>query len=123
MLATRILIRRSLILVSAAGAVYFLCSGYIKPLIAGWPLTVDAASDKVMAQLSDEQKAELRATSKENLNNYHFGLGMTIRNQFGLWQGNWALLESACDTPCQPDDASAVIIERTWEKLRSQQSH
>ena len=40
-----------------------------------------------------------------------------IRQHFGLWKGNTALIEScACGNP---DDAAMVIIEMTWNTLRS----
>jgi hypothetical protein len=116
--------RRALIIafvaLAVSGAIYFLFSGYINPVLAGWPLSVDSASEEVVGWLSDEQKAELVSTPRDELYRYHFGLGTTIRNEFGLWGGNWALLESACETPCHPDDASMVIIERTWTRLRGQ---
>jgi hypothetical protein len=46
----------------------------------------------------------------------HFGLGMWIRNNLGLWQGNHVLL-AACGG-LGPDDTSAVVIEAIWQHLR-----
>jgi hypothetical protein len=98
---------------------YFLFRGYINPLLVGWPTTADAAAAEALGWLSPEQRDELRFTRREDLYEYHFSLGMAIRNDFGLWGNNWLLLESACDTQCQPDEASMEIMERMWEKLQS----
>jgi hypothetical protein len=40
--------------------------------------------ETVLGWLSDEEKEKVRKT---NLADLHFGLGMAIRNEFGLWQG------------------------------------
>jgi hypothetical protein len=114
------LLQTAFIVIVVSASIYYLFSGYINPVLAGWPLTVDSASEEVVGWLSDEQKAELIATPEDELYRYHFGLGTTIRNEFGLWGANWALLQSACDSPCHPDDASMVIIEHTWAGLRKQ---
>jgi hypothetical protein len=43
-------------------------------------------------------------------------LGLTVRNRYGLWRGNRALLEDACrDWLQHPDHAAAVIIEAHLE--------
>ncbi len=50
----------------------------------------------------------------------HFGLGLAIRNEFGLLAGNKSLL-AACGSPdMHPDSASAVIIRTLWECLRNE---
>jgi hypothetical protein len=46
----------------------------------------------------------------------HFGLGVRIREDFGLWRGNRALLLS-CGS-LDPDDASMAIIRALWARLR-----
>ncbi len=39
-----------------------------------------------------------------------------IRQHFGLWDGNTALIESCgCDSP---DDAVMVIVEKAWDASR-----
>jgi uncharacterized protein DUF6794 len=52
---------------------------------------------------------------------------MGIRNAFGLWQGNAALLKSCAEARygpgpdamfMHPDDASGVIIEAVWRRLQ-----
>jgi hypothetical protein len=114
---TRIAVVGTLVVIASLAAFI----GYrmlVRPMMNGWPVTVDAAATEVIKNLNEEQRSKLASAKREDLFGYHFGLGLYIRNQFGLWQGNGALLWSACGD-CQPDDASMVIVERTWTKLRS----
>jgi hypothetical protein len=46
----------------------------------------------------------------------HFGLGLWIRNELGLWKGNGDLMEAiGC---CHPDDASGPIFSALVAYLR-----
>ena len=86
--------------------------GFVRPVIMGWPVSADSAADFVIGHLSEEQRTQLASAKESDLIGYHFGLGMYIRNQFGLWQGNAALLWSACGE-CQPQDTGTVSFQRT----------
>lgn len=79
------------------------------------PDTVDEAVDRLMSILDDEQKATIAAMREENLINLHFGLGIAIRNAFGLHEPVSQLLAS-CGV-AHPDDASGIIIENLWLRL------
>ncbi|NLS93981.1 MAG: hypothetical protein GXX96_17620 [Planctomycetaceae bacterium] len=83
-----------------------------------WPKTLEEATARLIADMSDDDKQTVRSTKKEDLIEFHFGWGTGIRNSFGLWQGNDALLKS-CDKK-HPDDASMVIIESVWKRLNEQ---
>lgn len=74
-----------------------------------WPATIDEAVGVVIAALPEA-----------DLINLHFGLGMWIRNNLGLWQGNDALMQALCrrEPGIHPDDASMLIIEQVWRRLR-----
>lgn len=67
------------------------------------------------------QRCPVRSMPKDDLIEFHFGWGMGIRNAFGLWGGNEALLQSCAEARgypfIHPDDASMVIIEAVWERL------
>lgn len=82
-----------------------------------WPLTVDDAVTKILAGMSEADKAAVRAKKKDELIEYHNGWGMGIRNEFGLWHGNDSLLAD-CHTDV-PDGASMVIIEAVWQRLQT----
>lgn len=85
-----------------------------------WPETVDEAAGVVLATLSDEDKNQIAGMAEGDLIGLHLGLGMWIRNNLGLWQGNQALMQSIRQhTPdIHPDDVSMVIIEAVWKRLR-----
>jgi hypothetical protein len=74
----------------------------------------------VRCAVSEEDKTAIAHMSASELIDPHFSLGMYIRNAFGLWQGNHALLMScsAAGRPIHPNDASGVIIEALWTCLR-----
>ena len=63
---------------------------------SSWPSNLTEGVDRLMATMHIEDLATVRDTPRENLTLYHFGLGMYIRNQFGLWQGNDDLWRSCC---------------------------
>jgi hypothetical protein len=85
-----------------------------------WPTTVDVAARRIVATLDSESKARVRATSKDQLVQYHLSWGMGIRNSFGLWRGNEKLLESCGGGKrVHPDDCSMVIIEAVWTLLQN----
>ena len=54
----------------------------------------------------------------------HFGLGLYVRSEFGLNQGNDDLLTSVGQKegfPCylkDPDQASSSIVRELWRRLR-----
>ena len=81
-----------------------------------WPLTVEQASNRVISKLSQEDLENFKNEKEENLVSYHLGLGMWIRNEFGLWNGNIILLINTGEL--NPDNASQIIIENTWQELQ-----
>ena len=84
-----------------------------------WPGTVDEAVVVVLATLSDADKDQIAGMAEADLIGLHFGLGLWIRNNLGLWHGNQALMQSIRQvTPnIHPDDVSTVIIEAVWKRL------
>jgi hypothetical protein len=93
-----------------------------------WPESLDEAVDRLLSELSEEDKSKIKNMEKENLSNAHFSLGISIRNRFGLHAGNRKLMESYArqrrpdDTEpmfaFHEDEASSVIIEALWERLQ-----
>ena len=91
-----------------------------------WPRTLEEAVDRISSTISDEDKESARNTSDADLMALHFGLGMAIRNDFGLWAGNTDLLRSALgfdseELPIVPDadTASTEIIRAVRDTLRN----
>ena len=89
-----------------------------------WPESCTEAVEYLLEGLSDEDKATIRNTPKENLINFHFGWGMGIRNELGLWRGNDQLISSCMDLNStndpHPDSISMIIIEEVWKALNEQ---
>jgi len=83
-----------------------------------WPATLDEAVAVIVGGLSAENRELVRQTEYEDLIQYHHGWGTDIRNKFGLWRGNEALMLSACGRQCHPDTASMRIIEAVWLELQ-----
>ncbi len=82
-----------------------------------WPVTVDQAVGVLLGMLPKDEADKIAAMSRDDLINLHFGLGAWIRNNFGLWAQNTALLENTGQS--HPDDAAGVIIEALWSRLQA----
>ena len=82
------------------------------------PTTVEQAVEVLLSQLATQSKDRLRRDRREDLIGLHFGLGMWIRNNFGLWTHNRTLLEDTGQE--HPDGASMAIIEALWESLQAE---
>jgi integration host factor subunit alpha len=86
------------------------------------PFTIAEAVNKLLSDLTIEDKNRIKNSSEEDLTNFHFGLGMTIRNDFGLWGKDSKLLENckelSGDLDIHVDTASEIIIKALWERLQ-----
>ena len=76
--------------------------------------------DANLSKIPEEDKETIRKTKKDDLIMFHHGWGTGIRNHYGLWRGNHALVKDACGEGCHPDDASMVIIEAVWKALQKE---
>lgn len=90
-----------------------------------YPATVDEAVERLMLWLDDEQldtiarrKRSYHGVEPDSISTRL--LGMTIRNEFGLWSKESPLREATGKK--HPDDASAVIMRALWQKLRRERS-
>lgn len=78
-----------------------------------WPKTLAEAVDRIAAGLRPALVRALRRTECADLVQFHLGWGTWIRNHFGLWAGNDALLKD-CGTS-DPDECSMTILEHVWD--------
>jgi hypothetical protein len=81
-----------------------------------WPRTLDEAVEQLALGLSRNEKEDIARLPEDHLIDLHFGLGARIREEFGLWRQNKALLAS-CGSH-DPDDASMAIVRALWVRLR-----
>jgi len=89
---------------------------------SNFPKTVQEAVDRLLADMSLNDEIAIATMSEEELLNLHFSLGQRIRHDFGLWQGNDALLEScrimASTKDIHVDDASMFIVRVLWNRIK-----
>ncbi len=81
-----------------------------------WPQDRLVAVALLIAAMTPDAKAAMARIKREDLFPDHTGTTDFIRQHFGLWDGNPALIESCgCDSP---DGAAMVIVGETWNALR-----
>ena len=81
-----------------------------------FPRTVQEAVRLLQRLVPEPEQAKIAAMSEDELINLHFGLGMWIRNNLGLWEPSSVLVWAT--GAAEPDDASTVIIKAFWQRLR-----
>lgn len=82
-----------------------------------FPKTVEEAVYAIIEQMNAEDRFYIANMKEDELISLHFTAGMQIRNNFGLWEKNDALLKDTGEE--HPDDASGVILKALWEVLRA----
>lgn len=87
-----------------------------EPANPDYPASIEAAVRLLQSMVPPEELVKITQMEEGDLIGLHFGLGMWIRNNFGLWKGNKALLLETGKR--HPDDASEVIITALWRTLR-----
>ena len=73
--------------------------------------------------LKPEQIQEMKQGTEQDMIQYHFGLGMWMRNNWGLW-GNSKLRKWFISLGIHhPDDMSGIILNSLWRDLNDQPLH
>ena len=87
-----------------------------------YPATVSEAVKKMISELPKRDKVQIASMTESDLIGLHFSLGIYIRNTYGLWADNKALMKScreiSGDKNLHVDDASSLIIKELWENLK-----
>ncbi|QQS04666.1 MAG: hypothetical protein IPK50_20665 [Fibrobacterota bacterium] len=85
------------------------------------PTTFEGAVDHLIKNLKKDDVRYLKSYPKCDLISFHFGWGMGIRNDLGLWRDGSPLLQScalrAGKPSIHPDEASGLLIHGVWDKL------
>jgi len=85
------------------------------------PTTLAEAHSELERILPSEELAKIDAMkSEKDMIEYHFGLGLYIRNNWGLWRGSPLSKHLNELGFTHPDDMSAVILETFWCKRHGQ---
>ena len=85
-----------------------------------YPKTIDEATERLLSEISLDLVLLLAATADDELSYLHLSLGTYIRNEFGLWAGNEALLnscQSVADKESIDADEAATIILKALRNL------
>ncbi len=92
-----------------------------------WPDTINDAAERIISVMNDQQKKKLKETHEIELPRLRFGLGIYMRNELGLHEGNDSLIKACIrlkDVDFESsnflndiDTVSDVIIETIREKL------
>jgi hypothetical protein len=87
------------------------------------PHSVDAAIRRLAETLQLKDRARIANMQPEELDHLRTGLGDYIKQKFGLYSGNTALLRSCAElgrlSRPLPDEACAVILRALWKELRA----
>jgi len=67
--------------------------------------------------LSPEDIQTMKTGSEDDMIQYHFGLGMWIRNNWGLWGGSRLAKWFNNIGINHPDDMSGIILDSYWRYL------
>jgi hypothetical protein len=86
---------------------------------SAWPRTLQEAANICLLTLTPEEKELVRYTLEDKLIWFDLQWALNMRNEFGMWQGNTALIES-CGAS-DPDCASMAIVEAVWKELQQDQ--
>jgi len=84
------------------------------------PRTVAEAVDRLALVLAQAEKEAIAGMAEGDLTLLHFGLGMWIRNEFGLWQEDSELLADCeriklNDSPPLPQDLLSALPKEWFE--------
>ncbi len=84
------------------------------------PMDLDDCCVQLDQLLSEEDKEFIKGLPKEDiLKHLHFGLGMWIRNNWGLWGGS-RLQKYLFDISDHPDGMSSIILEYYYDWLHKE---
>lgn len=80
----------------------------------GWPRTVAEAVDLKLRTMSDGEKAALRQTPRDRVQDAYHGFQMMHRADFGLSEGNEQLLASCGSVRITAEECMRIILDALW---------
>jgi hypothetical protein len=81
------------------------------------PLDLEDAFVELERMIHPMMLQTMRKKSEDQMHSYHFGLGMWMRNHWGLWQGSRLSRWFNDRGVHHPDNMTAVILETFWRRL------
>jgi hypothetical protein len=83
------------------------------------PANLDDCFSELQKMLRPDFLTEFKNKGERELPEYHMGLGMWLRNNWGLWRGSRLSKYFNQLGIFHPDDMSGIIIETFWSKLNN----
>lgn len=84
------------------------------------PTDLEDAFGELKKMLHPNLLKEMKSGSEQNMIQYHHGLGLWMRNNWGLWGGSRLAKYFNGIGIFHPDDMSGVILDSFWRQLNSQ---
>jgi hypothetical protein len=84
-----------------------------------WPLSVEKALVMLDAEVDEQTERSIAYLSYDDLGDLQDGLGASIRERFGMLEGNYRLMRDCDREYVQPDVCSSIILSRFWKMLRA----
>lgn len=81
------------------------------------PKDLDDCFVQLKKQLTPEDIEKMKTGTEDDMIQYHFGLGMWMRNNWGLWGGSRLSKWFNAQGINHPDDMSGVILDSFWRHL------
>jgi uncharacterized protein DUF6794 len=81
------------------------------------PKNLDDALRQLDLLLGDEGRSKVLSATEDGMVDYHMGLGLWMRNNWGLWRGSRLAAYFNHLGIYHPDDMSGIILDSYWRKL------
>lgn len=83
------------------------------------PKDLNEAIARLIDAMDDADKIKILSMKEEEMCNFHFGLGMDLRNMWGLWGGESTLKQWLKENlgVWHPDDMSGILLDSLWRTL------
>ena len=84
------------------------------------PTNLEDAFGELKKMLHPDLLKEIKEGSEQDMIGYHMGLGLWMRNNWGLWGGSRLAKYFNGIGIFHPDDMSGIILDSFWRHLNSQ---
>jgi hypothetical protein len=81
------------------------------------PKDLDSALKELKTMLTPELLQKMKKGTEDDMIEYHFGLGMWLRNNWSLWGGSQLAEWFKTKGVSHPDNMSGVILNSLWRDL------
>ncbi len=85
------------------------------------PEDLDACIAELLRTVLPKEIEKFKNSAEKNTSIYHFGTGMAMRNNWGLWSGSKLAKWFNGIGIEHPDDMSGIILTSFWRHLNDQE--